>query len=215
MERYALRRLMTIIVVGTALVWLLDYIVLMRSDVSIIYYLYFNKELILQGQVWRLITFVFVPNSDSLFFLAISLYFYWLIGNTLEMEWGSFRFDMYYLVGVLGAIGSGFITGYATNEYINMSLFLAFAILNPNHQVLLFFFIPIKMKWLAIIDLIGLVLLFIFGTWWTRIALLVSLINIPLFFGRLVFQKIKNAHRRRKWKRETKRNNEDNYPFDL
>ena len=215
MERYALRRLMTIIVVGTALVWLLDYIVLMRSDVSIIYYLYFNKELILQGQVWRLITFVFVPNSDSLFFLAISLYFYWLIGNTLEMEWGSFRFDMYYLVGVLGAIGSGFITGYATNEYINMSLFLAFAILNPNHQVLLFFFIPIKMKWLAIIDLIGLVLLFIFGTWWTRIALLVSLINIPLFFGRLVFQKIKNAQRRRKWKRETKRNNEDNYPFDL
>ena len=103
--RYAIRNLMTIIVIGTALVWFFDTTVYRLTSVSITQYLYFNKALILQGEVWRVFTFIFVPGYSSLFSLAISLYFYWLIGNTLESEWGSFKFDLFYLCGVLGAIG--------------------------------------------------------------------------------------------------------------
>lgn len=215
MGRYAIRNLMLVIVVITGLVWLLDFIVTAKTDYSIISYLYFDKQLILQGQVWRVVSFVFVPSAGSLFMLAISLYFDWLVGNALEGEWGAFRFNIYYLVGVLGAIGSGFITGYATNYYLHLSLFLAFAILNPDFQVLVFFFLPIKMKWLAIIDAVGLVLLFIIEGWVGRIALLVALVNIPLFFWRDLVWKIKNIHRRKKYRREAKRKNDKDYPFDL
>lgn len=217
--RYALRNLMTVIVIGTALVWLLETIVYMRTGVSIVAYLYFDKAAIASGQVWRVVTFVFVPEASSLFSLVLSLYFYWLIGNALENEWGAFKFDIFYLCGVLGAIGSGLITGFATAYYLNLSLFLAFAILYPDFKVLLFFFIPIKMKWLALVDAIGLTLIFIFSTWIERIALLIALGNIALFFWRGVWWRMRNAYRRRKWKRQTRapryKNKDDNDPFEL
>lgn len=202
--RYALRNLMTIIVAGTALVWLFDFVFAQKAGVYLSYYLYFDKALILKGQVWRLITFVFIPQEYNIFFLVVSLYFYWLIGSSLEREWGSFKFDVYYLVGTLGSIASGFITGYASNSYLHLSLFLAFAILYPDHKVLLFFFIPVKMKWLAIFDAVLLVLELILGTWALRIALLISLLNIPLFFWRNVVDAIRRRHRRRKWQKEAK-----------
>ena len=95
--RYALKNLMTIIVFGTALVWLMDVALSQRAGVTLSSYLYFNKGLILRGQVWRVLTFVFVPTQYNLFFLAISLYFYWLIGNALERQWGAFKFNVYYI----------------------------------------------------------------------------------------------------------------------
>ena len=202
--RYALRNLMTIIVSGTALVWLFDFVFAQKAGVYLSDYLYFDKALILKGQVWRLITFVFIPQEYNIFFLAISLYFYWLIGSSLEREWGSFKFDIYYLVGTLGSIASGFITGYASNDYLHLSLFLAFAILYPDFKVLLFFFIPVKMKWLAIFDAVLLVLDLILGTWALRIAILISLLNLPLFFWRNVFDAARRRHRRRKWQKEAK-----------
>ena len=200
--RYALKNLMTIIVFGTALVWLLDVALSQRAGVTLSSYLYFDKGLILRGQVWRVLTFVFVPNEYNIFFLAVSLYFYWLVGSSLERQWGSFKFDIYYLCGTLFSVISGFLTGYATNYYLHLSLFLAFAILYPNFQVLLFFFIPIKMKWLAFLDLVLLGVDMVFGGWIVRIAILVSLLNIPLFFWRNVYESIKRVRRRRKWQKE-------------
>lgn len=213
--RYAPRNLMTVIVVGTAIVWLLDTIISTRTGVWISDWLYFDKAAILQGEVWRVVTFIFVPESYNLFSFALMSYFYWLIGNTLENEWGSLKFDVFYLCGIVGAIICGFITGYATNAYLNLSLFLAFAILYPDFQVLLFFFLPVKMKWLAILDAVGLAILLIVGTWTTRIALLFSLANILLFFWYVPVDKIRNAHRRRKWRKAARRKGDDDYPFDL
>jgi hypothetical protein len=147
--------------------------------------------------------------------LAISLYFYWLIGNALENEWGSFRFDTFYLFGVLGAIVSGFIMGYTTSYYLNLSLFLAFAILYPEHQVLVFFLIPVKMKWLAILDVGLLIFEFAVSTWTYRLALALSLVNIAVFFSRALAWKIKNYFRRKKFQRDAKRQDNGDYPFDL
>lgn len=213
--RYALRNLMTVIVVGTAIVFFLDMIVYSRTGVDITAWLYFDRAAILRGEVWRVITFVFIPDTWNVFTLAISLYFYWLIGNSLENEWGSFKFDLFYLCGVLGAIVSGFITGYATVYYLHLSLFLAFALLYPDHRVYLFYFLPIKVKWLAILDLIGLVLIFIFSAWIERIALLVALFNIAIFFSYGMLMKFRQWRRRRKWQKEARRPNDKDYPFDL
>lgn len=215
--RYALKNLMTIIVVGTAIVWALDMLVYVRTGVDITAWLYFDKAAIISGQIWRVLTFVFVPETYNPFLLVVSLYFYWLIGNALEREWGSFKFDLFYLCGVLGAILSGFITGYATVDYLHLSLFLAFALLYPDYTVLVFYILPVKVKWIAIIDLIGLILLFIFSFWEERIALLVALLNVALFFTARCVYSIRAWRRRRKWKKEATppKNKDNDYPFDL
>lgn len=153
----------------------------LRGQVSSL--LYFDRSLILRGEVWRLVTFLFLPPGSSPIWILFSLYFYCLIGNGLESAWGSFRFNIFYLVGALGAVCSGLITGYAANGFLNMSLFLAFAAIYPDHQVLVFFFLPIKIKWLALLDALYFVYSFFAGGWAAKLAILFALLNIALFFG--------------------------------
>ena len=110
----------------------------------------FSSDAILQGQIWRIITFVFVPaTSRNIFLFAITLYFYYFIGNALEREWGSNKFTIFYFFGFLLNILVGFLGGTASMYNVNMSMFFAFATLYPNLQFLLFFIIPVKAKWLA------------------------------------------------------------------
>ena len=95
---------------------------------------------------------------------------------------------------------AGFITGGATNTYLNMSLFLAFALIYPDFQILLLI-LPIKIKWLALIDAAMLLLMLLTDTWAGRLALLLSMANLALFFWRDGYQTIKNAYRRYQWKK--------------
>lgn len=140
-------------------------------------------SLVLRGQVWRLITFVFLPPASSMLTVLLALYFYYFIGSSLENYWGTFRFNVYYLCGILGTIVAAFLTGYATNDYLNLSLFFAFAALFPEQEVLLFFVIPMKIKYLAYLDAAYFLLGFVFGSWSVRAAIIASLINFFLFFG--------------------------------
>ena len=195
-RRYAISNLMMYVVVSMAAVFVLD----MLMPVNLSSYLIFNKAAILRGQVWRLVTFMFLTPNSSIFWILFSLYFYWMIGSSLENQWGSFKFNMYYLFGMIGSILSGMITGYATNSYLNLSLFLAFALLYPNVEVYVFFVLPVKVKYLAWIDAAGLLLSFVMGTMHTRIALVMALLNLLLFFGGDMIQRIKSAYRRYKWK---------------
>ena len=142
-----------------------------------------DMGLVAQGQIWRLITFIFLPPSSSPFWILFNLYFYCLLDNALESEWGAFRFNVYYLCGVLGSILAAWVTGYGVNHFLNLSLFLAFAALYPDFELLLFFILPIKVKYLALINLIYYVGAFLFGTWASRAAILMSLLNVLLFFG--------------------------------
>lgn len=128
-------------------------------------YLALNIDMILKGQVWRIVTFLLQPPRDgSILFLAIELYFYYWIGSSLENTWGAFRFNLYFFSGILfnilGAVLVYVITtilqGVPTLNvnpdlyYINRSMYFAFAAIYPNVQVLFMFIIPIKVKWLAI-----------------------------------------------------------------
>lgn len=197
---YAVPNLMTIIVFGMGLVFLLDSFTAANPNntYSLWSLLYFDRDLILQGQVWRLITFLFLPPESIIYFILLALYFYWMIGSVLEAQWGSFRFNVYYFVGALGTMLGGIITGATTNTYLNLSLFLAFAVLFPDFEVQLFFFIPVRMKWLAIIDAAVLVFSLIFSSFTVKIAVIASILNFILFFGKDFIQKIKMDIRRQK-----------------
>lgn len=206
-RKYAIPNLMTIIVFGMGLVFLLDSFTAPNPGYaySLSSLLYFDRNAVFHGQVWRILTFLFLPLDSDPFFILFSLYFYWVIGNALERQWGSFKFNIYYLCGMLGTIISGLITGYATNTFLNLSLYLAFAILFPNFEILLFFFIPIKMKYLGILECIGLVILLIFSSWTNKICILISLANILLFFGKDLYKLIRAFIRRKRWQRRNRK----------
>jgi len=127
----------------------------------------FDPVMIMRGQVWRLITWVFLQfplqyyailSMQNVFFAAIALYFYHFIGSTLEREWGTAKFTIFYISGIILNIIYGLIIfslGYAIiiyPTYLNLSMLFAFATLFPDVQIRLFFIIPIKVKWLALVN---------------------------------------------------------------
>lgn len=120
-------------------------------------YLCFDIEAIMQGQIWRLVTFILQPiSSMNILFFALELYLYYLFGTSLENAWGKFLFNLYFLSGILFNIMGGVIIYYTIGmsvpiglDYIYKSMFFAFAILYPDMQFNLWFLIPVKAKWLA------------------------------------------------------------------
>ena len=181
--RFGIPNLMNIIVMGSVLVYLLD----MFSQNSFSSLLYFSLPHILQGQVWRLITFVFIPLNSSLIWFVLSTYLYWMIGTTLEREWGSTKFTLFYVMGVVLNILLGLLTGYATMTYVNLSMFFAFATLYPNTQFFIFFFIPVKVKWLAWLDAAlfawSVVNYLIHGQFLLALIPILAILNYFLFFS--------------------------------
>ena len=154
--RFGVPRLMMFIVIGKVIVWLFCQ---MDRTGTLLGMLYFHPALFCRGQIWRLVTFALLPDNSSLLLFAIALYFYYFIGNSLEQAWGAGKFTIYYLSGiVLTALYSliyYWISGVSllvSSSYLNLSLFFAFATLWPEQRVLLFFFIPVKIKWLAWLD---------------------------------------------------------------
>ena len=200
MRRIAVPSLMKYIVISMGAVFVLD----LFFGNLLTQYLIFNKAAIWSGQLWRLISFIFIPISSSPLFIIFTLYFYWMIGEALEREWGVAKFNLFYLTGIVGTLIAGLITGYATNQYLNMSLFLAFAILFPNFELRLFFVLPVKIKWLAYLDLVFFLFALVVSGWPERIALLVSLANIVLFFHDDARRQINNIRRRRQWQNQFK-----------
>ena len=199
--RYAVSNLMLYIVIGT----IIAYILYLMNPVYLSY-LYLNPDLVAKGQVWRLITFVFIPtNTANPFFTAISLYFYYFIGKALEARWGAFRFNVFYFVGVLFAILASFVLRVpGVPDYLNETLFLAFATLYPEMTLLIFFILPVKVKWLGWISAALLLFQFIAGPTWTlRFYILFSLANYLLFFGPQLFQIIRSMIRREKYYKKT------------
>lgn len=176
---FRIPNLMTYIVGGMALVFAANLLL----PINLYQTLSLNMNRVAQGEIWRLITFIFLPPSTSILWILFSLYFYWLIGSSLEAQWGASRFTQFYFVGMLGSILAAVFTGYSENTYLNLSLFLAFAAIYPNFEVRVFMILPVKMKYLAIADLLLYGWLFITGGWSARLTILLSLANVILFFG--------------------------------
>ena len=197
--RYRINDLMEKIVLIMALVYVIDFFCVSVFHFSIMHLLTFDRYAIMHGQIWRLITFVFVPAYGSLISVILGLYLNYVIGRSLENEWGTFKFNVFYFSGILATIIGGMITGYATNNFLNLSLFLAFACIYPDFELLLFYILPIKIKYLALLDVLGLVMMFISGNFASRIALVISLLNVLVFCFGALKTVYKNYQRRREW----------------
>ncbi len=191
--RFGISNLMRVIVAGNIAVYVLM-LLTQNNDANALNFLTFNLNALLHGEIWRLVTFVFVPAYSRPISLLISLYFYYWIGSTLERQWGTAKFNLYYISGalltVLGVVLASLITGnhyltVAGTGYVNLSMFFAFAFLFPDTTVLLFFILPIKMKWLAYLDAgvfaFGIISALGQGDWAGVVLPIVALLNFAVF----------------------------------
>ena len=198
-------------------------------------FLTLNPYAILHGQIWRIFTWIVVPpDSSNLFLVLIMLYFYYSLGTSLENTWGTYRYNVYLLSGMLfTVIGSFLLMGYCylaqgntiallgqknffdylsmyfSTYYINMSIFLAFAATFPDVMVLVMFFIPVKVKVLGIIYGVLLAADFLQGDVYSRFAMAASLFNFLVFWlwGRnRVRVSPKQMRRRQEFRRDVRRN---------
>ena len=205
LRRIALPHLMRTVVFGQAIV----YVLAMLWPSSLGYGLFSSLSLSRAGlarlELWRLVTFLFVPPNTSALFVLFSLYFYYLIGTELERHWGAYRFTLFYLLGALGAILACLLTGYASNTYLNLSVFLAYASIWPEEQVLLMMVLPVKMKVLALLDVALFLLNFVRGGASTRVTIVLCLLNVFLFVGGNLLHTFRNEARYWKTRRNFRR----------
>ena len=144
--------LMLYISLGTAVVYLMSNIF---GNTYLYGLLYFDRNLILHGQIWRLFTYPLTYYNSNLLLTAIALLCYYSLGRAMENIWGTLRFNLFYLTGVVMMdVYCLIFGGYASVSYLNMSLFLSYATLYPDSHFLLFFIIPIKAWIFALFDLV-------------------------------------------------------------
>ena len=187
---------------------------------SLLSLLSLEPALILRGQIWRIITWVIYPPSMSnvLWFVIAIVFFYYPIGTSLERTWGSFRYTLYIFSGILFSVIGAFILYFITGAYgigslfntyyISLSVFLAYAMSYPDMQILLWFVIPIKMKWMAIVYgvmvLYDMITYLRMGLWVYVVPIIASLLNFVLFFfstRNMQRYNPKEVHRRREFKK--------------
>lgn len=180
--------LMLYIVLGTAVVYLMSAF----AGNSFLYYLLcFDRTAILQGQIWRLITYPLTASSGNLLLTAVMLFCYYSLGRAMENIWGTLRFNLYYLSGVVMMdIYCMIFGGAADVSYLNMSLFLAYATLFPDATFLLFFIIPVKGWIFALIDLVLVLFGLVAYPFPYNLFSVISLANYFLFFGKDVLNVI-------------------------
>jgi len=178
--------LMLYISIGSAIVYAMS----MFDKSSILYALLcFDRGAILQGQIWRLFSFVFAYDAGNIILTAISLLCYYSLGRAMENAWGTLRFNLFYLTGVvLMDVFCMLFGGTATVYYLNLSLFLGYATLYPNAHFLLFFFIPVKAWIFAMVDLAltlyDVIIYSIIGLVPYNLFPLIAIANYFLFFGK-------------------------------
>ena len=193
---FGIKNLMLFIVIGNAIVWLFGS---MDTSNTLIPLLEFSaKQIFTKGQIWRLVTFVLVPTGGQSLLFLVALYFYYFIGRTLEHQWGAGKFTIYYLSGMLLNIHYGTLMWLITKndisinaEYLNLSMFFAFATLYPDRQVLLFFIIPIKIKWLAYVDAAFFLIAMLTTSFPANLLPLVAILNYLVFCGGWLFDFIR------------------------
>lgn len=152
-------------------------------------------QLVKAGEVWRLITWVFIPPpTGSIFWVAIAILFYANLGTTLEHEWGAFKLNVYYLFGIVGTVVASMALGLPmTSEYLHATVLFAFATLFPDVQFLLFFIIPLRAKWSALISAGFIAYAAYRGTMGDRIAIAIAVGNYLLFFAPTLLRMARDA----------------------
>lgn len=161
---------------------------------SLIRWLTLEPAYILSGQVWRILSWVLIPPSGNILTVVIMMMLYYSLGSSLERTWGAFRYNVYIFSGILFTVLGAFLlyfviggntVGYGfffSTYYINMSIFLAFAASYPDMELMLYFVLPIKIKWMALVYAAYILYALVIGNFVTRVAIAASLLNFVVFF---------------------------------
>ena len=194
--KFGIPNLMLYIVVISLAVWLLS---IMDSSRTLLNYFEFAPDRILKGEVWRLITFIFIPQSLSMWELLFFYFYYW-IGSTLEREWGTARFNIFIFSGIVLTIIYGMVIYLITKQsvsigtyYIYLSMFFSFATLYPDTRVLFMFIIPVKIKWLAYVDAALFVYAMLATPFPFNLLPLIAILNYLVFFGSDLISSLTNG----------------------
>lgn len=215
--KFAIPNLTVILIVGFVVGYIIE---IVQPDA--LYLINLNPAKIMQGQIYRLLTWVIMPPGGASLLIIITLMFYYSVGRSLENTWGDFRYTLYILSGILftdiGVVGTylvmrlagqgqaaAFFAEYSgtSTYYLCMSMFLAYAFMFPDMQVLLYFIIPIKVKWLGYLDIAYLILSVLsygmMGDYAGMVTVIMSVLNFILFYflmkGRT---RVTPAHKKRK-----------------
>jgi membrane associated rhomboid family serine protease len=155
-------------------------------------YLALDIASIRAGEVWRLVTYIFVPQTGHFLLVVVALWFLWFIGDGLERAWGAFRLTLYFLVGMVGTTVAALLSNSQfSNQMLFTTLFFAFAHFYPEEIIYLFFILPLKIKWIAWIYAAFLLLGFVTQSNSYRMALIAALSNYLIFFGPGVVQQLR------------------------
>lgn len=175
----AIPGLIRIVVGFSALVFLLVWL-----DPEYIAVLDLDPVRIRHGEIWRLFTYIFVPQTLSPLWILFVLWFLWWIGEGLERAFGAFRLTLYFLIGMIGTTVAAFFFGsYFANSMLIASLFYAFARFYPDEVMYVLFILPLKMKWVAWAMALFLFIGLFLGSNAYRMAVVAALSNYLIFFG--------------------------------
>ena len=162
-----------------------------------------NWDLVLEGQVWRLLTFFFIPPMANPIFLLFIYMIFYMMGTSLESHWGMVRYNTFLWLGAVLTIGAAGICHdqSVTGGFLQGTVFLAFATYNPNFELRLFFVLPVKVKWLAMIQAAGYGLAFLGGPLSSKLMIVASIGNYLIFFAPSLYSRIANRQRRVQWEK--------------
>src|SRR6202162_5985837 len=182
--------------------------VLVRLNPDFVSVLNLDPARIRHGEVWRLVTYIFIPQTFSFLWIVFVLWFLWFIGDGLEPAGGSFRLTLYFLVGMIGTTAAAFFFGENfSNSMLIASLFYAFARFYPDVVIYLFFILPVKIKWLAWFSAGVLLVGFVLGPNAYRVSLIAAFSNYFIFFGPQIIHDARHRHeitaRRRRFEVES------------
>lgn len=231
--RYAIPNLMLYLIGG----YVLGYLLMIGSRITRVNFISFMTlepyDIIHHFQFWRIFTWIMIPgNAGGIFFFAIMLILYYQLGSALERQWGTFRFNVYIFGGILTTLLGAFVLyavfslmngapvrgigNYFSMQYINLTIFLAFAVCFPDMQIYLYFILPIKMKWMAVVYGVLIVIQLLGTDWSGRVAILCSLLNFLIFYlSTRNYRAVnpKEIHRKQEFKRKMQQGSPYGNPY--
>ncbi len=197
--------LTVILIIGQVFLYVAQYIQGQQANGDVLNKVRLFPAEVLSGEVWRLATFLFDPPITNLIFAFLFWYLFYFMGTTLEATWGTFRYNVFLLVGYVACLIGAFVTYFASgmnlpanNGFLYGTVFLAFARLYPDFVMYIMFILPVKIKWLAWLIWIGYGIRFLTGDWMEKGMIVASVANYFLFFGSDIWRSMKQGHRRMK-----------------
>jgi hypothetical protein len=209
--RYSPPNITLALISGQVICYLVNYLTLAEGRGGLLQSIQLVPNQVALGEVWRIVTYLFEPPSRNPLFAFFFWYLFYLFGTTLESTWNTFRYNIYLLIGYLASLLFAFIGWWfgvgeelATNSFLYGSVFLAFARLYPDFTLNLFFILPVKVKWLALVTWILYAYTLLFDPYWlSKLMIVGAVLNYLLFFGRDILRDMKQGHQRMQHQSQT------------